>query len=159
MYDDQGKLILYSSDDRGKFKFKNLFGNPFYLFPGFQAFSGIFKTTHTKSTWKKPAFGTGLIRGTQGNHIEKWVAKCHFLIVKSRLFEPTTSNCLGLGPILRHFRPKLGKSIWLQLIFISKTSLLSKKSKKSKFIFYNPDMLNPSAVHCWNVCPKMEENW
>ena len=39
MYDDRGKLILYSSDDRGKFKFKNLFGNPFYLFPGFQAFS------------------------------------------------------------------------------------------------------------------------
>ena len=50
MYDDRGKLILYSSDDRGKFKSKNLFGNPFYLFPGFQAFSGIFKTTHTKST-------------------------------------------------------------------------------------------------------------
>ena len=103
MYDDRGKLILYSSDDRGKFKFKNLFGNPFYLFPGFQAFSGIFKTTHTKSTWKKPAFGTGLIRGTQGNHIEKWVAKCHFLIVKSRLFAPPPSNYLGLEPILRHF--------------------------------------------------------
>ena len=103
MHDDRGKLILYSNDDRGKLKFKNLFGNPLYLFPGFLAFSGIFKPTHTKSTWKKPAFGTGLIRGTQGNHIEKWVAKCHFLIVKSRLFAPPPSNYLGLEPILRHF--------------------------------------------------------
>ena len=75
----------------------------FFLYPGFLATDGNLGSIPTKSTCKKPSFGTGFNRGTQGNHIEKWVAKCHFLIVKSRLFAPPPSNYLGLEPILRHF--------------------------------------------------------
>ena len=103
-YEERGKLTLYRNEERGKLKLKNLPGNPIFLYPAFQAFSGIFKPTLPKSTWKKPTFGTSLITGTQGNQCQKWMSKLLFLAVKSIVFEPPTLNCLGLELILRHFR-------------------------------------------------------
>ena len=108
-------------------------GIPFFLYPASLARSGKVNLIYIKSAWKIQAFGTDFIKGTQGNHIETWKAKSHFSVVKPRLFAPPTPNYLGLGPFLRPFRPELGTSIWIQLVVMLKSRLLSKKTpKKSK---------------------------
>ena len=94
-----------------KFSWKKVILDTFFLYPGFLATYGNLSSIPTKSTWKMPAFGTGFIRGTQGNHIEKGLAKTLILVVKYRSFAFPTSNYLGSGPILRPFNAKLGNSI------------------------------------------------
>ena len=121
------------NDERGKFILKKPGGIPFFLYPASLARSGKVNLIYIKSAWKIQAFGTGFIKGTQGNHIETWKAKSHFSVVKSRLFAPPSPNYLGLGPFLGPFRPEMGTSIWIQLVVMLKSRLLSKKTqKKSK---------------------------
>ena len=124
--DERGKLENIRIDERGKFIWKKLGDNPFFLYPNFQGGLGRVGSTPPKSTWKKSTFGTSLIRGARGDQIQNWPAKYLFSIVKSRLLAQPTSNYLGLGPVLRHLRAKMGNSIWLQLISMSNRCLLSK---------------------------------
>ena len=50
--------------------FKKPGGIPFFLYPASLARSGKVNLIYIKSAWKMQAFGTGFIKGTQGNHIE-----------------------------------------------------------------------------------------
>ena len=126
--DDQGKLENIREWWAREVDLKKSVENHIFLYPASAAVCGSLDSSPSKSSWKKPTFGTSPIEGTQGDQIEKWPGKYLFFIVKSRLLVHPTSNYLGLGPFLRHFRAELGNSIWLQLIFMSKPCKLSQKS-------------------------------
>ena len=57
--------------------------NPFLPYTAALGMYGNLDPIPAKSTCKNPTFGTGFIRGTQGDPIEKWLTKTLFLIVKS----------------------------------------------------------------------------
>ena len=81
--DERGKLENIRIDERGKFIWKKLGDDPFFLYPNFQGGLGKLGSTPSKSTWKKSTFGTSLIKGARRDQIQNWPAKYLFFIVKS----------------------------------------------------------------------------